>query len=241
MASAKKAEIGDKSEKQHEDLFFFWLRKYRTALSVKKAADAAIKNCGKGIKADLGEFGLDEIKDYEVAQTEEGQQRLKARHEATLRALRFAGMPVGTQLDLLADRAPLDDRAYRDGKEAGMRGESLANPYNEASEAGMAYSKGWHDGQEAIFAIEKLKETEASGETLIKADAAPKKRGRPAKAKAGEPLTGDTPDDAKEPANQNGAAPSTPPKPPKPEGKSDDDSLTNFERETLRQARQQFN
>lgn len=199
------AKAGDNSDKEHTDLMFYHVRKYNAALAVKKAADAAMKNCGKSIKADLGEFGLDEIKDYLIAQTAEGQQRLQARHEATLRALRLAGMPVGTQLDLLDNPAPLDERAYRDGKEAGMRGDSLANPYNESSDPGRAFAKGWHEGQEAIFAIEKIKETEASGEELIKAADAkpePKKRGRPAKAKAGTPLTGDTPDSA---ANQNGA------------------------------------
>lgn len=238
MASAKTATVGDNSDKQHEGLLFFHLRKYNAALAAKKAADAAMKNCGKAIKSDLGEFGLDEIKDYLTAQTEEGQQRLKAKSEATLRALRLAGMPVGTQLDLLDSPAPLDERAYRDGREAGMRGDSLRNPYNEASEAGQAYGNGWTDGQQAIFAIEKIKEAEASGTVLIKADEAPKKRGRPPKAKAGEALTGATPDDDKQAANQNGApvAPAQPEVEDKPEAE-----LTNADLETVRQGRAMFN
>lgn len=231
MAAAKNG-AGDNSgvDKEHEALFFAHLRKYNKALADKKAADAAMKNVGKKVLAHLGDFGLDEIKDYLKAQTPEGQEELKARHEATLRALYLAGAPVGTQIDLFEDRAPLLDRAARDGREAGMRGDALANPYNEASEEGRAYADSWHAGQEAIFAITRKIEAEESGEELVKAadaQAEPKKRGRPAKAKAGSPLDGETPDSAKAAAaNQNGA-----PKPPKP-----DDEKTNAEREQERQA-----
>ena len=54
--------------------------------------------------------------------------------------MRFAGIAINTQLDIFEDRAPLDDRAFRDGEEAGLRGDSLANPYNEASAEGQAYA-----------------------------------------------------------------------------------------------------
>jgi hypothetical protein len=186
---------GDNSgiDPDREKLFFYHRRKYVTALAAKKAADAAMKNCGKAIKGDLGEFGLDEIKDYETAQTPEGQEKLKAKSEGIMRALRLAGMPVGTQLDIFTDRAPLVERAARTGREAGMRGDSLSNPYNEASEEGIAFAEGWHAGQQDIFAIEKLKEAEASGDELIKGDdeppmpqlmdqvTIPKKRGRKAR------------------------------------------------------------
>ncbi len=188
------AQPGDNSgiTPEREKLFFYHRRKYLRALAAKKAADAAMKNCGKSIKADLGEFGLDELKDYETAQTPEGQEKLKLKSESTLRALRMAGMPVGTQLDIFTDRAPIDERAAQAGREAGMRGDTLSNPYNEASEEGQAFAAAWHEGQKAIFDIEKLKDVEAGGDELIKGDielvrieATPKKRGRPPKVRNG--------------------------------------------------------
>ena len=219
------AGIGDNIDPEREKLFFYHRRKYVAALAAKKAADAAMKNCGKAIKVDLGDFGLDEIKDYETALTPEGQERLKAKSEATLRALRLAGMPVGTQIDMFEDRAPLVERAATMGREAGMRGDALANPYNEASEEGRAYSQAWHEGQEAIFAISKIKDAEASGESLIKGegvrDEAPKKRGRPKKAQAGAGADGETPDDDKPDTATNG--------------------MTNAEHEGARQAAAMFN
>ncbi|MBA3576212.1 MAG: hypothetical protein H0W39_01150 [Sphingomonas sp.] len=159
---------GDLAEKGRKVLFFINRRHYLDALAVKKAADAKLKLVGKAIKEDLGEFGLDQIKTYEQAQTPEGQATIKAQMEATSQAMRFAGMPVGTQLDLLADRAPLDERAYRDGEEAGLRGDTLANPYNEASHEGQEFARGWHDGQGALFAGIKKKAEEASVDELIK-------------------------------------------------------------------------
>lgn len=158
----------DIAEKDRKVLFFINRRDYLEALAAKKAADAKMKLVGKQIKADLGKHGLDQIKDYDKAQTPEGQQEIKERVEASMQAMRWAGMPVGTQLDLLADRAPLVERAYRDGEEAGMRGDTLANPYNEASEEGQEYALGWHDGQGALFAGIKKKE-EAAADEIIKA------------------------------------------------------------------------
>jgi hypothetical protein len=153
-----------------QKLFFYHLRKWRSALKAKKEADAAMKNCGKAIKGDLGEFGLDELKDYETAQTPEGQERLKLKSEGILRALHLAGVPVGTQLDIFEDRAPIVERAGRAGYEAGMRGDALSNPYTEASEEGRAYAQRWHEGQQAIFAIGQLKDAEAAGVELIKGE-----------------------------------------------------------------------
>lgn len=203
---------------EREKLFYLHLRRYRKTLAAKKEADAAMRNCGKAVRADLGEFGLDELKDYETAQTPEGQEKLKLKSEGILRALHLAGMPIGTQIDLFSDLAPLDERAARAGREAGMRGDTLSNPYNEGSAEGRAFAEAWHAGQQAIFAIEKLKEAEAGGDELIKGEeeepglrqlmddvtAAPKKRGR--KPKNGAMDTADIAADASKAAAEAEAA-----------------------------------
>lgn len=158
------------NEADRKVLFFINRKDYLEAQAAQKAANARMKQVGKVIKADLGEYGLDQIKAYERAQTPEGQAKIKAKQEAELQALRFAGMPVNTQLDIFTDRAPLDERAYRDGEEAGLRGDTLSNPYNEASVEGQAYACGWHDGQGALLAGIKKKEMATADERIAGAD-----------------------------------------------------------------------
>lgn len=172
MAKAAKAVVGhnggDTAEQDRKVLFFMNRNAYVKALAAKKAADAALKQVGKTIKADLGEHGMAQIKAYEQLQTPEGQEKLRAKLEAEAQAMRFAGLPVGTQLDMLEERAP--DRlakAYRDGEESGLRGETLSNPFNEASEEGMEYARGWTVGQQALGAGIKKKEAEGSTDELI--------------------------------------------------------------------------
>jgi hypothetical protein len=159
---------GDLSETDRKVLFFINRRAYLAAKEAQQLANAEMKRVGKVIKADLGANGLDQIKAYEKAQTTEGLAEIKARQEAERQAMRFAGIAINTQLDIFEDRAPLEDRAFRDGEEAGLRGDTLANPYNEASAEGQAYAKGWHEGQGALFAGIKKKEAEAAKDELIK-------------------------------------------------------------------------
>lgn len=166
MAAGEGHNSGEVSTDTKRVLFFMNRSDYHEALAAKKAADAKLKLVGKQIKADLGDFGLSQIKDYDLAQTPEGQAKLKAEVDAKMQAMAFAGMPVGTQLDLLADRADGIERATRDGEEAGMRGDSLVNPYNEASPEGQAYAEAWHRGQRAIFAIRQLR-IKAEADELI--------------------------------------------------------------------------
>lgn len=164
MARTKAAatpEVGhnaDAEEQRVRALFHINRRAYNEALAAKKAADAKLKNVGKTVKADLGENGLQQIKDYDLAQTAEGQAKLKSAVEARAQAMRFAGMAVNTQVDMFEDLAPLAERAYAAGEESGMRGDTLENPYNDGSAEGQEFARGWHAGQEAIFAIKKLRE-----------------------------------------------------------------------------------
>lgn len=158
----------DVAEKARKVLFFINRKDYLEALAAQKTATAKLKLVGKTIKADLGIYGLDQIKAYEKAQTPEGLAELKARRDADLQAMRFAGVPVNTQLDIFLDRAPLTERAYSEGEEAGLRGDTLSNPYNEASTEGQEFARGWHDGQGALFAGIKQKQ-EAAADELIKA------------------------------------------------------------------------
>jgi hypothetical protein len=160
---------GDTADLDRKVLFHINRQNWLKALAAKKAADAALKNVCKVVKSDLGEFGMSQIKAYEKAQTPEGKAELQAQEAATRQAMAWAGIPVNTQLDLLVDLAPLDERAYQDGLDAGLRGDTLTNPFNPLSGEGQAFEKGWHDGQGALFAGIKQKQDDAAvSDELIK-------------------------------------------------------------------------
>jgi hypothetical protein len=171
-AAAKKAAAaghnsGDSEDLDRKVLFHINRQNWLKAMAAKKLAHAALKNVSKVIKSDLGEHGLLQIKAYEQAQTPEGKAELQAKQAAERQAMAWAGIPVNTQLDMLVDLAPLDERAYQDGLDAGLRGDTLSNPFNPLSGEGQAFEKGWHDGQGALFAGIKKKE-EAGADELIK-------------------------------------------------------------------------
>jgi hypothetical protein len=79
-------------------------------------------------------------------------------------------MAVNAQVDMFEDLAPLAEKAFAMGEEAGMRGDTLANPFNESSTEGQEFAKGWHAGQHAIFAITKKREEAAASDQLIKGE-----------------------------------------------------------------------
>lgn len=171
MAKSATAEVGHNSngltDTAYEQLFFVNLHHYNKALAAKKLADAALKNCGKVIKSDLGDYGLTAIKTFLKAQSDEGAEELRAEAEAKAKAMRYAGAPSGYQFDLLEDRTPLFERAAAEGRRAGLLGETLNNPYSEESEAGQAYAEAWTEGQQSLFAGIKAKE-DAEADELIK-------------------------------------------------------------------------
>lgn len=175
MAAQPGHNSGDLNDNDRRNLFFVDRRFFLKAMEAKKAADAEVKRVGKMIKADLGEHGLLQIKAYEKAQTAEGKAELQGKQEAERQAMAWAGVPINTQLDIFTDRMPVIERAARDGEEAGLRGDTLDNPFATESPEGQAFAEAWHRGQGVLFAGIKKKEEEAvapppTSEDLIKGD-----------------------------------------------------------------------
>lgn len=154
------------TDKQHDVLFFYHYRERAIALAAKKAADARLKVVDKVIKAELGPEGGAELKAYDQAQTAEGLAKINAEIAAKTRGARLAGAPIGHQFDLLqTDRTPLDERAFAQGRTAALKGESLVNPYNEATLEGGEFASGWREGQDDMLAeMQKRMEAKAEAE-----------------------------------------------------------------------------
>ncbi|PWJ80607.1 hypothetical protein C7441_112149 [Pseudaminobacter salicylatoxidans] len=155
------------SEKDQRVLFFIHRNEHVRLMEAKKAADAALRNHGKQVKADLGENGMRQIKLYEELRTPEGEAKFKAQCAAEAQAAIWAGLPVNTQADMFSDLAPLDERAFRDGEEAGLRGDTYSNPYDQNSHHGREFERGWKSGQAELFEGIKKKEAEASTDEHI--------------------------------------------------------------------------
>jgi ribosome modulation factor len=91
---------------------------------------------------------------FEISNRDE--QELRDEMEATIWAMRAAGIPVGTQLTFWSN--PIEDpteaynRAIRQGREAGLQGISTTeNPHQGHQTFGQAWLEGWHAGQEELI------------------------------------------------------------------------------------------
>lgn len=187
-------------------LFFQHKRTYEAALEKKKLADAELRNAGKKAKADLGEYGVLQIKTAIELESDEGAKKLKERMEREYQVARWLGLPLGAQADLFGvDRRPADEIAENEGFQAGAAGLSLKVPdrYGPSTPNGQAFAKGWHKGQESIFAIK-----EKRGEPLLREGAVTeKKRTRTKKAAATANANDERPEPDPEPGNDAPAFP----------------------------------
>jgi len=127
-------------------------QKYERLCNAKKAADKALTDYGKIIKADLGPKGLQDIKDLISLSTPQGEAAMKAEIERQARVMRWMNIPIGTQGALFGepDRTPLKERAFADGKRQGLAGETQNNPHHQSTEAYHAHNEGYAEGQTTL-------------------------------------------------------------------------------------------
>lgn len=151
-SSAPKQTLEGLSDDQRYSLVEQHRQKYERTLAIKKAADKALQDLGKIIKADLGAEGMAEIKAVIEAQSPEGVAAIKARVEQAMRVLRWMNEPVGTIHDMFpaTDRTPLVERAFADGKRQGLAGEKQNNPHHHTTEAARQHDLGFAEGQTSL-------------------------------------------------------------------------------------------
>lgn len=122
---------------------------YERALKAKKDADAAFKNVCKTIKSEGG--SIDEVKLTISLRTPEGEALLKATLEQSIKIARWNGLAIGTQGDLFGpDRRPIEERAFEEGKRAGLSGENCQPPHQPGTGAYDKWIEGWHAGQAVL-------------------------------------------------------------------------------------------
>jgi hypothetical protein len=130
-------------------LHFRHCAEYERALQVKKLADAGLKNVGKRIKAESDSVA--KCKQTIQARTPQGEAELRAEIEQTLEVLRWSGVAVGETAEMFADRRPADEKAYEEGKMAGLRGETCKPPHDPATPAAQEWIRGHGAGQSILM------------------------------------------------------------------------------------------
>lgn len=142
-------------------------KRYADALASKKSAAAAFLNVTKLAKAELGDDAIDDIKDY---LDEDFEEKLQAMLERKARMAKWLGSAVGTQGTLpfdISNSAPgLAEKAFNDGKRAGLEGHELRPPHDAGSEAYNEYVRGWHEG--TAIRTTTLREQEEGGNILLR-------------------------------------------------------------------------
>ena len=126
---------------------------FERALAAKKAKDADFLNVTKRIKAELGKSGVAIIKAMIELDSDEGQAVVIERIRAQARAARWAGLPIGTQIELSLsepDRTPAVDRAKDEGKAASMGNKPAKPPYSPETPQYKSWMDGYHEHQTTL-------------------------------------------------------------------------------------------
>ncbi|MBO6755710.1 MAG: hypothetical protein JJ902_05255 [Roseibium sp.] len=171
MAKNSSASVGHNSlsEEDRKALAFMHKSKYAAALAEKKKADADFKNVCKVIKAELGDSGVQQIKDMIELDTATGETAFKEKLQAMVDAARWSGLSIGTQGELFdVDRRSAEEKATEKGYTAGVEGKSCVAPYDAGTTEADAWIQAWHAGQKKLFAIQKLRDGDSFDAEVIK-------------------------------------------------------------------------
>jgi hypothetical protein len=127
---------------------------YARALELKKAADASFKNVCKHAKAEMGDGAVDVIKDLIALQDPEGEAEIRAKLKLRADAMRWAGLPLGTQIELAlgeVDRQPAVDRAFDEGKKMSAEGKPAKPVYDPSTPQYRAFMDGYAEHQAVLL------------------------------------------------------------------------------------------
>lgn len=119
---------------------------WERAEATVKAATAARKAVEDLAKSELGKGAVADIKELILLDMPKGNEALHASIERSLRLARWANAPVGAQFSFDVDRRPETDRAFENGKTAGLKGEPKKAPHDHSVPQHDAWCNGWDTG-----------------------------------------------------------------------------------------------
>jgi hypothetical protein len=119
-------------------------RQYEAAEAVVERAKAERKAVADLAKSELGKGAVGDIKDMIVYADHD---KARAMLERTTRLAKWMGMPVGFQVDLFADRAPVEEKWAQEGFTAGLAGDTCQPPVTMPPSGAQIWISQWHRGQ----------------------------------------------------------------------------------------------
>jgi hypothetical protein len=143
------------SDDEMRTLAFQHRDKYAKALASKKKADADLKNVCKVAKADLGKGAVDIIKDLIALDEPEGEAEIREKLKRQADAMRWAGLPLGSQIELAlgeVDRTPSVDRAFDEGKKMSAENKPAKPGYDPSTPQYRAFMDGYAEHQASLAA-----------------------------------------------------------------------------------------
>lgn len=143
---AADAEKHEMTAEERKTIFFHHYRRIANKKAMLDALREEYKTLRKEAKADgivLADMDF-ALRCAEVDDAGIIPEELRRRSEI---AAWFA-LPVHYQADLFEDTRPLEDRAYEEGRAAGLQAKDGSSPYEGA--VGQKWMQGWHDGQAAV-------------------------------------------------------------------------------------------
>lgn len=149
------------TEEQKQVRFFQLVEQYKSAQAELSAAREDV-NCIKRAIKDAG-FLMEQVTDAIQLETEDGEESFKHMIERKLKIAKWMGMEIGLQGELFGGRDP--DRAFNEGKRAGMKAEACKPPYAPNTADYTDWMKGYDEGQTANMNFKKLE-----GPRLVKPD-----------------------------------------------------------------------
>lgn len=160
-----------------EEALFMMGQFLASKAKIKEArnADTRLRNQAKLRGFDLEQF------DRAIAEREREDGTTLDNLLTFKRYCMFLGLPIGSQLELLANPASnghsqedINERAHDDGYELGLMGKNAdEQAYPPMTPEGQEHMRGWHAGQEVL--LEKFKDLNAKMEAADVAAAAKKK------------------------------------------------------------------
>jgi hypothetical protein len=109
------------------------------------------RNLLKKVKAELGDDGLDRVKlIVKIRRDENAVEQLRATLRNSAWVAKWMNATPGQQLEIFPDLRPIDDRAYEEGKAAGLAGDRFNPTFGMGTEAYHRFQDGWQAGQEIL-------------------------------------------------------------------------------------------
>lgn len=147
---AEQRKNSELTEDERRALLFQHVKSYEERLAAKKKADADLKNACKLAKSELGKDAVADIKDVIALKSPEGEAALQAEIERKLRIARIMNAPVGHQFSFTEDMRPATDKAFEEGKRAGLDGQACSPPHDPSVPQYGSWMEGWHAGQAVL-------------------------------------------------------------------------------------------